>query len=358
MRYRRLAVLLLLLLCGCEPARDALSRLWIAVIPKGLTHEFWQSIHRGAQRAAADLGQLGTPTEIVWDGPLKENDALEQIRIVDRRISTRVDGIVLAPQHSRTMVSPVARAVEQKVPVVIIDSGLDETGKGLFVRYVATNNFNGGRLAAQHLMRVLVDRDRKAAPRLILFRYAIGSESTEQREAGFLEGIAEEEKKRGLKVNWLSTDRYAGATRDTAAKEARPLLNRFRDEVDGIFAVNESAASGMLDVLRSLGLNQKVRLMGFDSSEPLLQAVRAGDVDGLILQDPYRMGYLGVWTLARYLKGEYVGKPGDFLGTGEYIITRDEHVPERNIFRVDSQETRELYDPEWQAKRDSARLRK
>src|SRR5262249_45575526 len=161
---------------------------------------------------------------------------------------------------------------------------------------------------------VLVDRDKKPAPRLILFRYAIGSESTEQREAGFLEGIAEEEKKRGLKVNWLSTDRYAGATRDTAAKEARPLLNRFRDEVDGIFAVNGSAASGMLDVLRSLGLNQKVRLMGFDSSEPLLQAVRAGDVDGLILQDPYRMGYLGVWTLARYLMGENVGKPGDFLG--------------------------------------------
>jgi ribose transport system substrate-binding protein len=313
------------------------------VIPKGLTHEFWQSIHRGAERAAADLQAQGVPTEIIWDGPLREQDALAQIRIVDRRISTRVDGIVLAPQHSQTMVAPVERAVAQGIPVVVIDSGLDRVD--LIVKYVATNNYNGGWLAAQHLLQVLREQG-NSAPRLVLFRYQIGSESTEQREKGFEDYVNQEigkQKQAGQPtITWLSTDRYAGATKDSALKEAAPLINRLRDQIDGIFAPNESSASGMLDALRSLGMNQKVRLMGFDSSGPLLQAVREGDVDGLILQDPYKMGYLGVWTLVHYLQGYDVAADGKVLGTGEHVITRD---------NLDDASTEELYDPEFQQRR-------
>jgi ribose transport system substrate-binding protein len=286
---------------GCEPVRRQILR--IVVIPKGLTHEFWQSILRGAQRAARDLAAKGIPTEIIWDGPLKENDALAQIRIVDRRISTGVDGIVLAPQHSRTMVGPVSRAAARGIPVVIIDSGLDPSAASLFVKYVATDNENGGYQAARHLLHVLRDIDGKVEPRLILLRYQIGSESTDKRERGFEKYIEEQEQAGMFKVRWLSKDHYAGATRDTAKREALPLISRFREEIDGIFAPNESSANGVLDALRSLGLNKKIRLMGFDSSEPLLRAVEAGDIEGLILQDPYKMGYMGVWTLVHHLKG-------------------------------------------------------
>src|SRR5690242_7342622 len=159
----------------------------IAVIPKGMTHEFWQSIHHGAQRAAADLErELGVGTEVIWDGPLRERDALAQIRIVDRQVSTRVDGIALAPQHSQTMVAPVQRAVEQHVPVIIIDSGLERPD--LTIKYIATDNRNGGRLAAKRLLATL-RAEGKAAARTVLFRYAVGSESTEQRERGFEEVI-------------------------------------------------------------------------------------------------------------------------------------------------------------------------
>src|SRR5438876_6294918 len=105
------------------------------------------------------------PTEIIWDGPLKENDALAQIRIVDRRISTGVDGIVLAPQHSRTMVGAVERAAARGIPLVIIDSGLDPSAARLFVKYVATDNENGGYEAARHLLHVLRTTDGKAEPR-------------------------------------------------------------------------------------------------------------------------------------------------------------------------------------------------
>src|SRR5436309_16126926 len=104
---------LLLLTClslaaaGCQRAP---AEYRVAVIPKGMTHEFWQSIHRGAVRAAADLrAGDGLSVEVIWDGPLRERDALAQIRIIDRRVSTRVDGIVRAPQHSQTLVPPVQR---------------------------------------------------------------------------------------------------------------------------------------------------------------------------------------------------------------------------------------------------------
>jgi ribose transport system substrate-binding protein len=330
-----------LALAGCGP--DTTFRYHIAVIPKGLTHEFWQSIHRGAQRAADDLAEEGIPTRVIWDGPLQEHDALAQIRIVDRRISTRVNGIVLAPQHSETMVPPVQRAAEQHIPVLIIDSGLARPD--LYVKYVATNNYNGGRLAAEHLLEVL-QAEGKEAPRLVLFRYQVGSESTEQREKGFEDYvnqvIAGQERAGKPTITWLSRDKYAGATKDTALKEAAPLVNRLRDQIDGIFAPNESSASGMLDALRSLGLNRKVHLMGFDSSEPLLQAVEEGDVDGLIVQDPYKMGYLGVWILVQYLEGYDVAAGGKDLSTGEYVVTRD---------NVNTPAIRELFRPELQGRR-------
>jgi ribose transport system substrate-binding protein len=211
------------------------------------------------------------------------------------------------------------------------------------------------------LLRVLRAQG-KEAPNLILFRYAVGSESTEQREQGFEDAInaAIDSQRRAGKptITWLSKDKYAGATKDSALREAAPLLNNLKGKgIDGIFAVNESSANGMLDALRSLGLNRQVRLMGFDSSEPLLQAVRERDIDGLILQDPYKMGYLGVWVLVQHLQGRDVGKAADFMGTGEYLITRDEHDPARKTFRLDSDETRSLYDPAYQSRRTSRQLR-
>jgi ribose transport system substrate-binding protein len=382
MKRRWLALLIIVLLAtGCKPVRERILR--IVVIPKGLTHEFWQSIVRGARRAARDLAAKGIRTEIIWDGPLKENDALAQIRIVDRHISTGVDGIVLAPQHSRTMVGPVERAAAQGIPLVILDSGLDPSAASLFVKYVATDNENGGYEAARHLIRVLREADGKTEPRLILLRYQIGSESTDKRERGFERYIEEQEKIGKLQVRWLSKDHYAGATRDTAKRESLPLVNRFREEIDGIFAPNESSANGVLDALRSLGLNTKVRLMGFDSSEPLLRAVEAGDIEGLILQDPYKMGYMGVWTLVHHIEGYDVrGNPAlpaalaassvavddpfktayfacrpvlaDLQGVDRHsrdaqVLSTGEHVITLNNLHTAS--TRELFDPVFQEKR-------
>jgi ribose transport system substrate-binding protein len=345
----------ILLLAGCQPARTYDYR--IAVIPKGLTNEFWQSIHRGAERAAADIWAWNGPNvQVIWDGPLRERDAIEEIRIVDRHISTRVDGIVLAPQHSQTMVPAVLRAHEQGIPVVIVDSGLE--GRD-YLKYIATDNYHGGQLAAERLLATL-KRDGKPAPRIVLLRYMVGSESTDRREKGFEDtinaAIAKQQAAGEPTITWLSNDKFAGATKDSAMKEALPLLNQFREQIDGVFCPNESSADGMLEALRSLGMSwtardaaHRVRLVGFDSSPPLVQAIDEGDLDATILQDPYRMGYLGVSVLVQHLQGRDVSAGGFYLSTGENVITKDNLHAEstRALFHHIAQARRPMDAPEF-----------
>jgi ribose transport system substrate-binding protein len=359
--FRRLCAVLaaatLVHLTGCGGPREEV-KYRIVVIPKGLTHEFWQSIHNGAVRAGKDLKeQEGIAVEVKWDGPLEENDTQAQINIIDRNLASGVHGIVLAPQHSVALVPPVEKAIEQRVPVLVIDSGLSPEGQKIIVKYIATDNYNGGRLAAEHLLGVL-KKERKPAPKLVLFRYQVGSESTEQREKGFedyVNHVIEEQQRSGQPtITWLSRDKYAGPTPDTASKEAAPLLHNLQEKgIDGIFAPNESSASGMLASLRSLQLNRKVHLVGFDSSAPLVDALRDGDIDALILQDPYRMGYLGVWTLVHHLEGYDVVPDGKKVqSTGEYVITREnlDAPSTQELFIADLQNQRKIETPPFRKK--------
>jgi ribose transport system substrate-binding protein len=321
----------------------------IAVIPKGLTHEHWQSLHRGADRAAADFQAQGIGVEVLWDGPTKENEVREQINIVDTKLGMGIQGLALAPQDSKSMVRSVEQCVDKGVPVVIIDSGLDPEAlkrrPELQLKYVATDNYHGGEMAGRRLLEALA-KDGKKAPKVVLFRYQVGSESTEQREQGFLDVIEKENEKRKEQgtppVEVISKDKYAGATVDSAEKEANPLLIQVKDKADGIFAVNESACNGLLNAMRSQGLVGKIKVVGFDASEPLLKAVDDGEVDALIVQDPYRMGYLAVWLLVHKLEGDDVSAGGPTLSTGERLVTKE---------NLHSDEVRGLFDRGVQGKR-------
>ena len=215
------------------------SKKWkVMVIPKGTTHEFWKSVHAGALKAADDLGNV----EVIWQGPVKEDDRAEQINLVRTAVASGVDGIVLAPLDARALVDPVEKAIERKIPVVIFDSGLDSSRP---IAYIATDNYHGGVLGAQRLGALLEGKGR-----VVLLRYAVGSASTEEREKGFLDTIAKEYP--DLKI--LSADQYAGATSESAQRISQNLVSSYRGEIDGIFCVNESSTLGMLRALDGAGL--------------------------------------------------------------------------------------------------------
>ncbi|MBN1557276.1 MAG: substrate-binding domain-containing protein [Lentisphaerae bacterium] len=274
----------------------------IAVIPKGTTHSFWKAVHAGAEKAGRELG-----AEVIWQGPHKEDDRQMQIQVVQNFISRRVAAIVLAPLDDQALVPPVQAAVNRGIPVVIIDSGLNGDA---YRSFVATDNARGGRLCAERLCTLL-----NGTGKVVMLRYQEGSASTARREAGFLEGMAA----CGTDIELISTDQYAGATIEKAFQAAQNLLNRFA-EIDGIFCPNESSTQGMLRALQTAGRAGDVYFVGFDANETLLKAVRDGEIHGLALQDPFRMGYLGVITAARVLKGEPVAPRID---TGVILLTPD-----------------------------------
>jgi len=217
----------------------AKTKKWrVMVIPKGTTHEFWMTIHAGAIKAEKELGNV----EIVWRGPEKEDDRVEQIQLVQSAVASGVDGIVLAPLDARALVQPAEAAVAKGIPVVIMDSGL-ESDK--YVSYVATDNYHGGVLAAQRMGKLLGGEGK-----VILLRYQVGSESTEQREKGFTETLAKE----FPKISLLSESEYAGPTSDSAQQKSQTLVTRYRGQVDGIFCPNETSTVGMLRALEGAGM--------------------------------------------------------------------------------------------------------
>ncbi|MEC9377918.1 MAG: substrate-binding domain-containing protein [Candidatus Latescibacterota bacterium] len=299
-----LALSCLLLSCGESP--DS-GRTTIVVIPKGTTHEFWKSIHAGARRAATDLD-----VDIIWKGPLKEDDREAQIAVVENFIRRGVSGIVLAPLDDAALRVPVLNATRSGIPVIIIDSGLQSDD---YISFVATDNYQGGRMAGQEMARRLEGRGR-----IVMLRYQEGSASTMKREQGFLDAIAE-----SPDIVVVSDNQHGGATTESAYAASENLLAPLQTQdgtltIDGIFCPNESTTFGMLRALQDRQLNGQVRFIGFDSSEKLVEGLTAGDLDALVLQNPMAMGDIGVRTMVAHLQGKPVERRID---TGVVLVTRD-----------------------------------
>lgn len=283
----------------------------IAVIPKGTTHVFWKSIHAGAIKAQEELKASGVNVEVIWKGPLKEDDRESQIRVVEDFVTRGVDGIVLAPLDDAALRIPVKDAVSNGIPVVIIDSDLKSED---YVSFVATDNYKGGQKGAECLAKILGGKGK-----IVMLRYEEGSASTMNREQGFLDTL----KKDYPGIEIVSANQYGGATTESAYIASENLLSPLRTpdgglSINGIFCPNESTAFAMLRALEDGGFAKKVKYVGFDSSDRLVMGLKNGSIQGLVLQDPINMGYLGVKTVVAHLRGEKVEKRID---TGSAVAT-------------------------------------
>lgn len=290
-----------------SPARAEDKKYTIAVIPKGTTHEFWKSVHAGAVKASQETG-----AEIIWKGPLKEDDRQSQVDTVDNFVNRKVDGIVLAPLDDSALRKPVREAKNANIPVVIFDSALKGSD---WTSFVATDNHKGGEMAGEELARLLGDKGR-----VVILRYAEGSASTMQREQGFLDAI-----KKHPNIKIVRDNVYGGATTESAYQASENMLAPLKKgdgslDIDGIFACNESTTFGMLRALQEGGWAGKVKYVGFDASAKLVDALKQGQINGLIVQNPFNMGYLGVKTLVAKLNGKEVEKRID---TGATLVTQE-----------------------------------
>jgi ribose transport system substrate-binding protein len=297
---KRALTLSLLLIASCIRGEES-GRLQIAVIPKGTSHEYWKSVHAGAEAAAQELD-----VEVLWKGPLIESDRNAQIQVVEDFVTLGVDGIVLMPLDRVALVRPAREAQQSGVPVIIADSDIDWDGR---LSFVATDNERGGEMGGEQLAELLGGKGK-----VILMRYLENSASTTRREEGFLKAMAANP---GIEI--VSSNQYAGPTIEGAQQTAENLLNAFT-EVDGIFCPCEPAAYGMMRAIQDAGRKDKIRFVGFDGSEKLVAGLAEGQVDALVLQSPVAIGDLSVRAMVKHLRGEPVeGR----IDTGVVIATQE-----------------------------------
>ncbi len=271
----------------------------IAVVPKGMVHDFWLTVKAGADAAAKKGG-----AEVLWKGPSSETQIAEQVAILEDFINQKVDAIVMAACDAKGLIPTVQKAVDAKIPVITIDSGIDSD---LPVSFVATDNVKGAAAAGKTLARLIGEKGTVG-----MIPFVAGAGTSNLREKGFKEEIAKHPMVELGPILYSESDVAKGmqATEDmlTAARIA------------GIFAANEPGAVGAAQALEQKGLAGKVKLVAFDAAPSEIEALKKGTIQALIVQNPFRMGYDGVATALQVIKGEQVPKRID---TGVTIVTKE-----------------------------------
>jgi ribose transport system substrate-binding protein len=276
------------------------SSVVVGVVPKGANHIFWQTVHAGAIKASQEFG-----FEVEWNAPTLEIDSSRQIEIVESMVNRRLAGIAVAPVDRQALVGVVERAAQAGIPVVIFDSGIDTAKR---ISYVATNNVEGGRMAARRLGQVLGGKGKVG-----IIGFMPGSGATMEREEGF----QDEMKKLYPGVELLGVQ-FGMADRAKAMAATENVLTAHPD-LAGLFADNESSSSGAVQALKSRNARQ-VTMVAFDASEQLVADLRGGAIDSIVVQNPFRMGYESARMIGLKLRGE---TPAAHIDSGAALITRE-----------------------------------
>ncbi|MBN1350991.1 ABC transporter substrate-binding protein [candidate division KSB1 bacterium] len=295
-------LILLIVVClvlACAQKRQTNSPK-ILVSPKGLVHSFWTTVRAGADSAGREVG-----AEIIWKGPALETDISGQISILEDYINKDIDAIVLAACDAQALIRTVQKAVDKEIPVITIDSGVDSD---LPLSFIATDNVAAAAKAAQTLAELMGETGKVAC-----IPFVPGAATSNMREQGFVEKIKQYPDIELTSIQYSQSEVAIGMAVTEDILTAHP-------DITGIFAANEGGTIGVVQALKSKNLAGKIRLVGFDAAENEVQALEAGIIDALIVQDPFKMGYLGVKSAMKALKGEPVEKRID---TGVYIVTRE-----------------------------------
>ena len=306
-----LTLLLLLLLTSCTPRKTKT----IAVVPKGTSHMFWVSVQAGALAAGQKLN-----VEVLWNGPAQETEYDRQIQIVDSMVARHVDGLAVAPAERKALVGPIERAAQAGIPVTVFDSGIDTTN---YMCFLATDNYDAGKLGARELARLLGGHGQVA-----LLMHAPGSASTMDRERGFEDAVKSEFPNLAIVAR-----QYGMSDRSKAMAAAENILTAHPD-LNGVFASSEPSSVGTALALKSRGLSSKVKFVAFDSTDSMIEDLKGGTIDVMVVQDPFQMGYQAVKTLVDKLNGATPPKRVDLPA---HVIRRED---------LDKPEVQELLKPD------------
>ncbi len=314
------------LLAGCGKSSDSPAasvtpatpgKISLAVIPKATTHSYWKAAEAGARRAAAEFN-----VNLEWQGPLDDSKIADQIGIFNNLAASGVQGILLAPCDDKALSPHVRTAVKRGLPVAIFDSPLAGTAGTDYINFTSTDNQAAGAIAAGKLGE-LIGASPVHAGNVLVIRFTEGSASTRLREEGFTKALALNHPGLSVVAKQFTDGSMAGAQRVAETLLGNYVKNN-RLELAGVFASNQPTAEGTYNALKALrakGIEVTAKFVGFDDSALLVQGLQNGVVDALVVQDPEKMGYLGVKSLVDHLQGR---KIEPYVDTGVTIKTKSD----------------------------------
>ena len=291
------------LVCGCAGPKTEQApvqrKLSIAVVPKAVAFDFWRSVKAGADAAGREEG-----VTITWRGPSDERDVAGQIATLEDFINARVDAIVMAACDSKALTPIVRKARAAKIPVITIDSGVDDPS----VPIVATDNIKGARIAADTLAKLIGGKGKVG-----LIPFVAGAATSTMREKGFKDGLKSYPGVKLVSTLYSESD---------AAKGMAVTENMLTSTPDlaGIFAANDPGAIGAARAIEQRRLAGKIKLVAFDAAQSEVDALKRGTIQALIVQNPFKMGHEGVKAAVKAIHGEKVPL---YVDTGVTIVTKN-----------------------------------
>lgn len=313
-KMRMAAVMGALMLCAAFLAVSAKGglghekKLRMIYIPKVIdeTNDFWSSLISGARLAAEEYG-----VELIVKAPAAEEEYEQQNELIAWAIEERPDVLLLSPSHYSETTPMAERVVESGIPLVFIDSYVD---KELAATVVSTDNYKAGRKQGELIKSLLPPEGR-----IIIISHVKGASTAMEREQGLRAALGEEESR-------VAEVAFCDSMYDKAYEQTAALL-RTCDDVVMVAGLNEYSAVGAARAVKYLGLEKKVDVVGFDSSIEEIKLLEEGVFDGIIIQKPFNMGYLGMQAAVRLAEGGPVEKNVD---SGSVTVTREDMYTEEN----------------------------
>lgn len=265
---------------------SANKKLVIAVIPKSVEHIFWKTVEAGARQ-----GERETGCEIRWQGPNTEADRATEKRIMEDMIQ-QADAICVAPSDANALVDVISDA-HKKMPVIIFDSGANTED---YTAFIATDNRRGGEIAGEYMLKLVGDAGGKVA----VMRGVAGSQSTTEREEGFISAVKKNPKVQVIDVR--------GENETAQSQRAAADVLQKDPDIVGFFGCSEPATKGVMLALEDAQKAGKIKFVGFDGGSDLAAGMDQKVIDALVVQRPVLMGEMAVKAAVAACKGEKIEK--------------------------------------------------
>lgn len=275
-------------------------RPYVAVIAKSKDSAFWSSVFSGVNAAATEYNLT-----VTFEGPENEEDYETQNQLIDQAVENRAEVIVFSAVDYNANAEAIDRAAKQGVKIVVIDS--DVNSEQVSCR-ISTNNYEAGRMAGEY---VIANDD---VYYVGIVNFDKNTANGQQREAGFRD-VAETREE----ITIIDSVNVRSSIQD--AKEATMIMLRQHPQIDVLVTFNEWTSLGVGYAIQELGLEDKIEVIAFDSHVVSVGMLETGEVDALVVQNPYAMGYLGVECAYELINGFPVDH--EQVDTSTILVTKE-----------------------------------